>query len=70
MAQWPKPASLRVRRLRSERATQGALLVRWPDSGVLGEPELATVEKSKAACEEAMKQLVEFVNDFYPPGPT
>jgi creatinine amidohydrolase len=38
----------------------------YSDSGVLGEPELASVEKGKAACDEAVKQLVELVKWFHP----
>ncbi len=36
----------------------------YSDSGVLGEAELATVEKGKQACEEAVKQLVNYVKYF------
>ncbi len=38
----------------------------YSDSGVLGEAELATVEKGKAAYDEAVKQLVELVTWFHP----
>ena len=38
----------------------------YSDSGVLGEPELATVEKGKAAYDEAVKQLVDMVSWFHP----
>jgi creatinine amidohydrolase len=38
----------------------------YSDSGVLGEPELATVEKGKAAYDEAVKQLVDLVSWFHP----
>ncbi len=38
----------------------------YSDSGVLGEAELATVEKGKAAYDEAVKQLVELVKWFHP----
>lgn len=38
----------------------------YSETGVLGEPELATVEKGQAAYEEAVKQLVELVNYFHP----
>jgi creatinine amidohydrolase len=45
-----------------------ATLVSWTssysDSGVLGEAELATVEKGKAAYDEAVKQLVALVSWF------
>ena len=36
----------------------------YSDTGVLGEAELATAEKGKAACEEAVQQLVRFVKHF------
>ena len=36
----------------------------YSDSGVLGEAELATAEKGKRACEEAVKQLVNYVKYF------
>jgi creatinine amidohydrolase len=36
----------------------------YTDTGVLGEPELATAEKGREAYEEAVKQLVRFVNEF------
>lgn len=36
----------------------------YSDSGVLGEAELATAEKGKRACEEASKQLVNYVKYF------
>jgi creatinine amidohydrolase len=36
----------------------------YSDSGVLGEAELATAEKGKEACEEAVKQLVRYVKYF------
>lgn len=38
----------------------------YSDSGVLGEPELASVEKGKVACDEAVRQLVELVKWFHP----
>ncbi len=38
----------------------------YSDSGVLGEAELATVEKGKAAYDEAVKQLAELVTWFHP----
>ena len=38
----------------------------YSDTGVLGEPELASVEKGKAAYDEAVKQLVELVKWFHP----
>jgi creatinine amidohydrolase len=38
----------------------------YSDTGVLGEAELATVEKGKAAYDEAVKQLVELVKYFHP----
>lgn len=38
----------------------------YSDSGVLGEAELATVEKGKTAYDEAVKQLVELVRWFHP----
>ncbi|MGY8643817.1 MAG: creatininase family protein [Verrucomicrobiales bacterium] len=38
----------------------------YSDSGVLGEAELATVEKGKAAYDEAVKQLVRMVTWFHP----
>ena len=42
-----------------------ATVVSWTssysDTGVLGEAELATAEKGKRACDEAVKQLVRFV---------
>ena len=38
----------------------------YSDTGVLGEPELASVEKGKAACDEAVNQLVELVRWFHP----
>lgn len=45
-----------------------ATIVSWTssysDTGVLGEAELATVEKGKAAYEEAVKQLVHLVSWF------
>src|SRR5438046_10689367 len=45
-----------------------ATLVSWTssysDSGVLGDAELATAEKGKEAYEEAVKQLVRFINWF------
>lgn len=36
----------------------------YSESGVLGEAELATAEKGRAACEEAIQQLVRFVRYF------
>jgi creatinine amidohydrolase len=36
----------------------------YSDTGVLGEAELATKEKGKQACEEAVKQLVRYVKYF------
>jgi creatinine amidohydrolase len=36
----------------------------YSDSGVLGEAELATAEKGKRACEEAARQLVNYVKYF------
>ncbi|MCA9067400.1 MAG: creatininase family protein, partial [Planctomycetaceae bacterium] len=36
----------------------------YSDTGVLGEAELATAEKGKRACEEASKQLVNYVKYF------
>ena len=36
----------------------------YSDTGVLGEAELATADKGKEACEEAVKQLVRFVKYF------
>jgi creatinine amidohydrolase len=36
----------------------------YSETGVLGEAELATAEKGKEACEEAVKQLVRFVEYF------
>lgn len=36
----------------------------YSESGVLGEAELATKEKGKQACEEAVKQLVRYVKYF------
>lgn len=36
----------------------------YSDTGVLGEAELATAEKGKRACEEAVKQLVNYVKYF------
>ena len=36
----------------------------YSDTGVLGEPELATGEKGRLAYEEAVKQLVRFVTWF------
>ena len=36
----------------------------YSDTGVLGEAELATAEKGKEACEEAAKQLVNYVRYF------
>ncbi len=36
----------------------------YSDSGVLGEAELATAEKGRRACEEAVKQLLAFVKYF------
>jgi creatinine amidohydrolase len=45
-----------------------ATIISWTSSysetGVLGEPELASAEKGQAACEEAVKQLVRFVTWF------
>jgi creatinine amidohydrolase len=45
-----------------------ATIISWTssysESGVLGEAELATAEKGKQACEEAVKQLVRFVTYF------
>lgn len=45
-----------------------ATVVSWTssysDTGVLGEAELATAEKGRIACEEAVKQLVTFVRYF------
>jgi creatinine amidohydrolase len=45
-----------------------ATLISWTSSysetGVLGEPELATAEKGRLAYEEAVKQLVRFVTYF------
>jgi creatinine amidohydrolase len=45
-----------------------ATIVSWTssysDTGVLGEAELASVEKGKAAYEEAVKQLVRLVTWF------
>ncbi len=45
-----------------------ATIVSWTssysDTGVLGEAELASVEKGKAAYDEAVKQLVELVSWF------
>jgi len=45
-----------------------ATIISWTssysESGVLGEPELATVEKGRQAYEEAVKQLVRFVTYF------
>src|ERR671935_587838 len=45
-----------------------ATVISWTSSysetGVLGEPELATVEKGRQAYEEAVKQLVRFVTAF------
>ncbi len=38
----------------------------YSDTGVLGEPELASAEKGKAAFEEASRQLVELVKWFHP----
>lgn len=38
----------------------------YSETGVLGEPELATREKGEAAYEEAVRQLVELVNYFHP----
>jgi creatinine amidohydrolase len=38
----------------------------YSDSGVLGEPELASAEKGKAAFQEAVHQLVELVKWFHP----
>jgi creatinine amidohydrolase len=38
----------------------------YSDTGVLGEPELASVEKGKAAYDETVKQLVELVKWFHP----
>jgi creatinine amidohydrolase len=43
-----------------------ATVVSWTssysDTGVLGEAELATAEKGREACEEAIKQLIRFVH--------
>ena len=36
----------------------------YSDTGVLGEAELATAEKGKRACDEAVKQLVNYVKYF------
>jgi creatinine amidohydrolase len=48
--------------------TGPATIVSWTssytESGVLGEAELATAEKGRQACEEAVKQLVRFVTYF------
>ncbi|MAG93051.1 MAG: creatininase [Planctomycetaceae bacterium] len=45
-----------------------ATVISWTSSysetGVLGEAELATAEKGKQACDEAVKQLVRFVEYF------
>jgi creatinine amidohydrolase len=45
-----------------------ATVISWTSSysetGVLGEPELATPEKGKEAFQEAVKQLVKFVTWF------
>jgi len=45
-----------------------ATIISWTssysESGVLGEPELATAEKGKQAYEEAVRQLVRFVTYF------
>jgi creatinine amidohydrolase len=45
-----------------------ATIISWTSSysetGVLGEPELATAEKGRRAYEEAVKQLVRFVAYF------
>src|SRR5438067_4715585 len=45
-----------------------ATVISWTSSysetGVLGEAELATAEKGRVACEEAVKQLVRFVHYF------
>lgn len=38
----------------------------YSETGVLGEAELATAEKGKEAYEEAVKQLVRFVDYFHP----
>jgi creatinine amidohydrolase len=49
-------------------ASGPATLVSWTssysDTGVLGDAELASAEKGRAACEEAVKQLVRFVTWF------
>ncbi len=46
-----------------------ATLISWTssysDTGVLGEPELATAEKGRQAYEEAVKQLVRFIHYFH-----
>jgi creatinine amidohydrolase len=46
-----------------------ATIISWTSSytetGVLGEPELATAEKGRQAYEEAVNQLVRFVNYFH-----
>lgn len=43
----------------------------YSDSGVLGEAELATAEKGKAAFEEAVTRLCEFIDEWYDkPAPT
>jgi creatinine amidohydrolase len=46
-----------------------ATLISWTssysDSGVLGEPKLATAEKGREAYEEAVKQLASFVTYFH-----
>jgi creatinine amidohydrolase len=45
-----------------------ATVISWTSSysetGVLGEPELATAEKGREAYEEAVKQLVRFITWF------
>lgn len=38
----------------------------YSDTGVLGEPELATVDKGRRVYEEAVKQLVNLVEYFHP----
>jgi creatinine amidohydrolase len=38
----------------------------YSDTGVLGQPELATAEKGKRAYEEAVKQLCRYVTYFHP----
>ena len=49
-----------------ERTREGnELFLEMNESGVIGNPELATPEKGKEAYEEAVKQLVRFVHWFH-----